>query len=182
MSRRRIKLIFLLVLVATASLVAVQLVLTWSPEDPLRFRITAPRTAAAEALPGIEYAVTVENTTSTTIHLIQADVFVPAKDVKPDEAANTYVSSVHIPYSASAGTPLTVIPPHSTCEVVLPLPKEFSLENLKDAHISYFSTSRSKAAIYNAVVHLRKTLPSLKLDPLFPYLAPDTHRTPLEFQ
>jgi hypothetical protein len=188
MSRRRTKLILLFVLVATVCLVAVELVLSWSPENPLRFRLSAPRTAPAADQGIIDYPVTVENTTSTTIHLIKADLFAPVKDEDEDEGegadqhAHVYLSSALIPFSAAASTPLTVIPPHSTCEVVLPLAKEFPFKDLKGAHINYFCASRSKAAIYRAVVRLEKALPFLKLDPLFPYLASDTHRTPLEFQ
>lgn len=182
MSRRRTKLILLLVLVATVCLVALQLVLTWSLEDPLRFRLSAPRTAPAETLPTVESPLTVENTTSATIHLMKADLFAPVKDGDDGDEAYAYVSSALIPYSAAASAPLTVIPPHSTCEIVMPLNKDLSFENLKGAHINYFCTSSTKAAVFRAVVRLEKALPFLKLDPLFPYLVTAKHRTPLEFQ
>ena len=179
---RRSKLLLLAVLLAGASLVAVQLFLTWSPEDPLRFRLSAAGAASAEGPPMIDYPVTVENTTSTTIHLMKADLFAPVKGGDDSLEAYAYVSSALIPYSAAASAPLTVIPPHSTCELVLPLHKNLSLENLKDAHINYFCTSRTKAAAFRAVVQLGKSLPFLKLDPLFPYLDTDIHGTAIEFQ
>ncbi|QIF01991.1 hypothetical protein [Roseimicrobium sp. ORNL1] len=179
---RRPKVILFCILMAIVCLVMVHLYLNWRPANPLRFRITAPRSvpSGGEGARMVDYPVTVENTSSATIRLIMAIPFPPKeKDGDEDEYDNPSIGEVRPPHRSAE--PLAIIPPHGTCELIVSLVRDRSPEDLKGATMRYFTVTPSRAAFIRAVVRFQRDFAYLKINTLFPDESFDMHEAHIQF-
>ncbi|RBP36983.1 hypothetical protein DES53_115124 [Roseimicrobium gellanilyticum] len=141
---RRPKLLITAILLLAFSIAVGDLMVNWSPQKPLRFRIIPPSSekleksfSAGTAQVG-GYQVDVENTTGATIHLLRAEL------VSPEDSDGSRVHFSIVQTMSAASEDDLVIPPHGSRRLVLEMFEATYVTGLARSEMTYTFLSRSK--------------------------------------
>jgi hypothetical protein len=178
---RRSKVLLLLVTLGLVSLAAVDFVLTWSPQDPLRFRvITPPAEKLKKSIHSGEeyvdgYQVQVENMSGATLRILKTDLISPEES----DGSRTYFSVLTFYMSGSDLD--SVIPPHGSRRFDLSMFESKYVAGLPRSEMRYSFLSRSKENYTKLLDYLDRKWPSLSpsLSMRF-YTDLDGHTTPVQ--
>ncbi|QIF01953.1 hypothetical protein [Roseimicrobium sp. ORNL1] len=178
---RRTKLLITLLFLVLLAIPAVYVALTWSPVNPLRIRIAPAAGRAPLPIEPLGYYVLpieVENTSSTTVHLMHV-----SPSISPPSSTSRGDSAVELPFLLNHIRSFSiVIPPHSTVPAHLTIyRKDLAIAELNGSlWAKYGWVSIRKATTMRFMEWIGSFPPGSWCEPV-PHPRPDYDSVPVEF-
>lgn len=158
---RRAKLIILGLFLVLLSIAGVQLVFTWSPEEPLRFRYVPPEPGTApwmRSLGTVAVDLVAENHSSTPVHVFASWYLT---DPPPDTSIDKWLMTISV--KDKLGDPRqtsTLIPAHGSARITVDLtPESRDYLNQGNGWMGYAFHSSTKTAVTRGTHWLASLLP-----------------------